>query len=77
MALVNWRGVTAPPGISEAQRKAYLDMVDRMVKSESWKGQLKSNEWADLHLAGDAFGTFLASENQRVGEVLKDLGLVK
>jgi putative tricarboxylic transport membrane protein len=76
-ALVNWRGVTAPPGLSDAQRKAYLDMVDKMVKSDAWKAQLKSNGWTDLYLAGDEFGKFIAAENQRVGEVLNDLGLIK
>jgi putative tricarboxylic transport membrane protein len=77
VALVNWRGVTAPPGLSDAQRKAYLDLVDKMVKSDGWKAQLAANNWTDLYLAGDAFAKFIAAENQRVGEVLNDLGLIK
>jgi len=76
-ALVNWRGVTAPPGLSDAQRKAYLDTIDKLVKSDAWKAQLKSNGWTDLYLADDEFGKFIAAENQRVGEVLGDLGLIK
>lgn len=76
-ALVNWRGVMAPPGLSDAHRKGYLETVDKMVKSDAWKAQLSANGWTDLYLAGDEFAAFITAENKRVGDVLGDLGLIK
>jgi putative tricarboxylic transport membrane protein len=73
----NWRGVVAPEGVSGADRKALLDTVDRMAKSGTWKEILKKNNWDDAYLAGDAYAQFLKSENDRIGTVLKNVGLVK
>src|SRR5215207_11637105 len=33
LEIANWRSVVAPPGISADQKKAVVDLVDRMVKS--------------------------------------------
>ena len=59
----NWRGVAAPPKLSAEQRKAYLALIDKVVKSPSWKGHLEKNGWVDclsrrrcvprLHRRGD------------------------
>src|SRR5215217_1129524 len=37
LVLTNWRSVVAPPGITDAQKKALVDTIEKMVKSESWK----------------------------------------
>jgi putative tricarboxylic transport membrane protein len=73
----NWRGVAAPPKLSDAQRQAYLALVDKVVKSASWKGQLEKNGWVDAYLAGDAFRDYIADETKRVTALLTTLGLVK
>ena len=73
----NWRGVVAPEGVSGPDRKALLDTIDRMAKSNAWKEILKKNNWDDAYLPGDAFAPFLKSENDRIGTVLKNVGLVK
>ena len=75
--LSNWRGIAAPPGLSPAQRQAYLDLTDKVVKSATWKEQLKTNGWNDEYLAGDAFKTYIEEETKRVTEILTQLGLVK
>jgi putative tricarboxylic transport membrane protein len=75
--LSNWRGIAAPPGITPAQRQAYLDLTDKMVKSTSWKEQLKSNGWNDEYLAGDDFKKYIEAETTRITEILTQLGLVK
>lgn len=77
VALVNWRGVSAPPGLRAAQRQAYLGLVDRMVKSDAWKAQLEKNRWSDQYLAGDRFVEYIAAEQARVEKVLRGLGLLK
>jgi putative tricarboxylic transport membrane protein len=73
----NWRGVVAPRGISAADRKVLLDTVDRLAKSATWKQTLKKQSWEDAYLAGDAFGEVIKSETDRVGTVLRSVGLAQ
>lgn len=75
--LANWRAIVAPPGLDDAQAKALRDSVDAAVKSDAWKKVLADKKWTDLYLAGDDFGKLLESENARVTEVLKTIGLVQ
>lgn len=73
----NWRGVVAPAGIRAADRKALLDTMDAMVKSASWKEQLKKHNWDDAYLAGDPFAAFVKASSDQTAKVLKDVGLLK
>jgi putative tricarboxylic transport membrane protein len=77
LVLANWRSVVAAPGISDAQRQALADVVEKLVKSAAWKEVLKQKGWDDAYLPGDAFAKFLGDEQKRVGDVLKSVGLVK
>jgi putative tricarboxylic transport membrane protein len=77
LVLTNWRSVVAPPGITDAQKKALIAVVEKMVKSESWKTILKQKGWDDAYLPGDEFAAFLKEEQTRVAGVLKSVGLVK
>ena len=77
LVLTNWRSVVAAPGISDAQRKALGDLVERLATSNAWKDVLKQKGWDDAYLPGDAFAKFLGDEQKRVSDVLKSVGLVK
>jgi putative tricarboxylic transport membrane protein len=61
--------------ITDAQRKAMTDLVEAMVKSAEWQDILKKQDWNNVLLTGDAFGTYVKAEYERIGGVLKDLGL--
>ena len=41
VALTNWRGVLAPPGIKDADKKALVETVAQMVKSAGWQETLE------------------------------------
>ncbi|WP_369800665.1 Bug family tripartite tricarboxylate transporter substrate binding protein [Alloactinosynnema sp. L-07] len=71
----NWRGVVAPPGISDQDRDALVALYKSLHESKAWKDALSKNGWQDAFITGPEFATFLKSENDRVGLVLKDLGL--
>ena len=77
LVLTNWRSVVAAPGITDAQKKALADLVDKLAKSKTWNDILKQKGWDAAYLPGDAFVKFLADEQTRVGNVLKSVGLVK
>lgn len=75
-ALVNWRGVFAPPGISDEDRATLEALFEDVVKSDSWKEVLETNGWSDEWLGSDDFGTELTSVQEQTQQLLADLGLV-
>jgi putative tricarboxylic transport membrane protein len=77
LELINWRSVMAAPGITDDQRKALSEAVDKMAKSPAWQEILKQRGWDDAYLPSPAFDAFLKEEQVRVAGVLKSVGLVK
>lgn len=77
LVIANWRSVMAPPGITAEQKKALVDLVEKMTRSESWKEILKQKGWDDAYLGGEAFASFLKDEQARVAKVLTSAGIVK
>jgi putative tricarboxylic transport membrane protein len=73
--LANWRGVFAPPGVSEAQRKNMISLVQTMASTPQWAEACKARDWTPITLAGDEYKTFLESETARIEGILKDIGL--
>nr|WP_237330558.1 tripartite tricarboxylate transporter substrate binding protein [Streptomyces sp. BA2] len=71
----NWRGIVAPPGLSDAERKKLTGLVRKLHDSPEWRKSLKTNGWDDAFLTGDKFGDFLAEQDKSVVSVLKELGL--
>ena len=75
LEFTNWRGMVAPPELEEGDRTALVELVTKMHDSQEWKDAMATNGWTDAFITGDEFGAFIASENQRVGDVLSELGL--
>ena len=75
LVFTNWRGIVAPPGISDADRDAWIDALERMHDSAAWEKALTDNGWTDAFITGDEFGTFMEEQDQRVVDVLSQLGL--
>jgi putative tricarboxylic transport membrane protein len=73
--LANWRGVFGAPGITKAQRDDLVKVIEKAVKSKEWQEALKKQDWDDYYLPGDAYGTFIAAENKRLGDILGELSL--
>ncbi|MEV5184176.1 tripartite tricarboxylate transporter substrate binding protein [Streptomyces werraensis] len=71
----NWRGVVAPPGLTDAERGKLVRLLEALHDSKEWQASMKRNGWDDAFLTGDEFAAFLAAEDVRVVSVLKELGL--
>ena len=71
----NWRGVLAPPGISEQDRAALVELFANLDRSPEWQAALAESSSTSAFLAGDDFGSFLAKEDVRVRDTLAELGL--
>jgi putative tricarboxylic transport membrane protein len=46
-----------------------------MHDGATWQSALETNGWSDLFETGDEFKAFLESEQERVEQVLTDIGL--
>ena len=70
----NWRSVVAPPGIDADERRRLEEVVAATVRSSEWREMLARYRWLDRYLAGEAFARFSAAEEQRVRDILRELG---
>ena len=70
LALLNWRGVVAPPGLTRAEQRELDDLVRRMAATPEWKAALQRNGWADLYARADDFRRFVTDETARVAPLV-------
>ncbi len=77
VALINWRAVFGAPGMTSAQRAAVIETIKQMRDSKEWQDALTTNGWTDFFMTGDEFSAFLDNEINRIGAVLRDLGLAQ
>ena len=75
LEFTNWRGWVAPPELQDGDKQALIDLATKMHDSQQWKDALTQNGWTDAFMVGDEYAAFITSENQRVGDVLSELGL--
>jgi putative tricarboxylic transport membrane protein len=73
----NWRGIVAPPGLSDADKQSAVALIQKLHDSDAWKAALDQNGWQDFFKPGDEFGTYLGQERTKVEGILKDIGLAE
>lgn len=73
----NWRGIMGAPEMSAEGKAMWLDRFTRMHDGAAWKDTLARQGWEDAFLAGDDFAAFLETEKTRIGDILKEAGLVE
>lgn len=75
LVFTNWRGALAPPGISAAERDYFVELLTEMRETDEWQQALETNGWTDNFATGKEFEDFLAEQDTRVADTLKELGL--
>ncbi|WP_322919655.1 Bug family tripartite tricarboxylate transporter substrate binding protein [Nocardioides renjunii] len=76
LVFTNWRGVFAPPGISDERRDELIAMLEEMHDTPEWQQALEDNGWIDEFKTGDEFTTFLQEQDERVATTLEELDLL-
>ncbi len=76
LVFLNWRGVLAPPEISEERTEELIGYLQEMHDSQGWKDQLAENGWTDDFKTGDDFAEFIDEQDDRVSGTLEELGLL-
>lgn len=76
LVFLNWRGILAPPGITDTRRAELTAYLTTMHDSAGWRKQLADNGWTDDFKTGDTFVEFIREQDRRVADTLKELGLL-
>lgn len=77
VSIANWRGIVAPPDISEDQRDAIVQTIESMHDTQQWQDTLESNNWNDYMLTGTEFENYIEQEKQDIAKTLSDLGVAE
>jgi putative tricarboxylic transport membrane protein len=75
VVMTNWRGIVAPPGLSDQQKQDVVAFVEKLRNSPAWQANLKRFGWAPMSESGDAFASFLKTEQARVHQLASELDL--
>jgi putative tricarboxylic transport membrane protein len=75
VVFANWRGIIAPPDITEDEKNNLISTFTRLDQTPEWQAELTKNGWTDAIIPGDEFGAFLAQQDQIVEATLQQLGL--
>lgn len=75
VAMVNWRGYVAPPGISDDARDELVTMLSEMRETAEWQDALERNRWQDSFRSGEEFAAFLRDEIATTEQIVEELGL--
>jgi putative tricarboxylic transport membrane protein len=76
LVFTNWRGVLAPPGISQERQEELIGYLRDMHDTSQWQQALEDNGWTDAFVTGPDFKTFLEDQDRRVSSTLEELGLI-
>ncbi|GAA3447730.1 Bug family tripartite tricarboxylate transporter substrate binding protein [Planomonospora venezuelensis] len=72
----DWYGVLGPRGMDDGDRAAAVALCDRLDASPRWRDRCAREGWDRVHLSGDDFRTWLATETRRTREALHEFGLL-
>jgi putative tricarboxylic transport membrane protein len=73
---VNWRGFFGPPGLSAAEKQAYVVALKKMYDTPEWETVRARNGWVNIFNPGDDFVKFLEAQEGVIGDLMKELGFL-
>jgi putative tricarboxylic transport membrane protein len=76
VVLGNWRGIYGAAGISDAQKKALVDMVVKATKTKAWAEALEKNNWTSAFLSGAPFEEFVDREFASLRATMVKSGMI-
>ncbi len=74
LTFANWRGLFGPPGMSVEARQQLIERLRKMRRSAPWREVLKRRGWQQLDATGDAFTSFLETQEAQLATIMADLG---
>lgn len=74
VSITNWRGVVAPPGITDEERAELEAIVTEWVQTPEWQDAITRNQWTDTFLVGAEFETYLQEQTEYVAGIWEEFG---
>lgn len=73
----SYRGLIAPPDLSEEDVHAWEELLKRMSETPTWKALLATNLWGDFYLNSADTTAYVMEDRERTEDVLQRLNLLK
>lgn len=73
---VNWRGFFGVPGLSDAKKQEYIDVLGKMYDTQAWEDVRARNGWVNIYNPGADFTSFLEAQEAEIGSLMKELGFL-
>ena len=73
---VNWRGFFGAPGLSDAQKQAFVGALEKMYETPEWETVRARNGWVNIFNPDDKFVAFLEDQEKVIGDLMKELGFL-
>src|SRR6516162_5472420 len=77
VALDMWRGIAVPKGTPKAVIAKLQDAIRRTVDSQAFKDAGKTIGYTPAYLPADEFGRLIAHDDEKLAQLMTDLGLKK
>lgn len=74
VTLANWRMVSAPQGLDEAQIADLEGLVAETLETPEWRAAIERYHWSENVITGDDLKPFLDSEHDRIAALYKEMG---
>lgn len=65
-----------PGGVKPDETKFYVDLLQRVAATPEWKAYLEKNALKSEFMVGEPLNTYLAKDEQRHREIMKDAGFL-
>ena len=73
---INWRGFFASPNVTETRIKEYELLFKQLYQLPQWQQIRDTRGWTDNYIAGQNFATFLQEQEEQLGLLMVELGLL-
>jgi putative tricarboxylic transport membrane protein len=77
LVAMNWRGLYAPKGISDAEFARWTDALQKVADSDQWKQVMADNGLAPYTLIGADFEGWVAENIAEIREISREIGIIQ
>lgn len=74
---VTWRGFYVPPDISDAEYDAWVEVLDRVGRSDAWVEARRRNRLQPFFLVGEEFSDFVHEQVRDFQAMSREIGLIE
>ena len=77
LVAMNWRGLYAPGGISDAEFARWTDALAKVAESDQWKQVMADNGLAPYTLIGAEFEGWVADNIAEIRKISREIGIIQ